>query len=239
MDEADYYTYQRGRAASEEIFQQEYMCVPADDAAAFIEFGLIDGCLYKEGEAWEYTLAQASACGNPLYAGLDIGRTHDITALSIFEKVGGVYFLRSRTDLEKQMFSVQEAAVYPWVEICTRTCIDKTGLGMQFAERAGQRFGHKVEGVTFSNATKEDMAYPVRSAFEDGAIRIPFGDDKLISDIRKIRKETTAAGNVRFVAESDDSGHADRFWSVALALHAGKTAHSEVRVHNIHDDDWS
>lgn len=222
-DEADYFTYQRSRAASEEIFQQEYMCVPADDAAAFIEFGLIDGCLYKEGEAWEYSLEQAAACGNPLYAGLDIGRHHDLTSLIVVEKIGGVVFVRKRIDLSKELFSVQEAEVYPWLEICRRTCIDRTGLGMQFAERAAQRFGkYRVEGVHFSGPVKEDLAFPVRSAFEDRAIRIPFGDDALIADLRKVRKETTAAGNVRFVADSDDEGHADRFWALALAIHAGK-----------------
>jgi phage FluMu gp28-like protein len=226
MDEADYFTYQRSRSRDEETFQQEYMCVPADDASAFIEYALIDGCCTKEGEQWEWTLEEARkrvAAGAQLYAGIDIGRHHDLTSLVILEKVAGVYFMRHRIDLVKVMFSHQEAEIYPWLEICRRVCIDSTGLGMQFAERAGQRFGGKVEGVSFTGAVKEDLAYPVRSAFEDSAIRIPFGDDKLISDIRKIRKETTAAGNIRFVADSDDEGHADRFWSLALAIHAGKT----------------
>jgi phage FluMu gp28-like protein len=223
MDEAEYFTYQRARAKSEEIFQQEYMCVPADDAGAFIEYGLIDGCCYKEGEKWEYSLDQARAFVNPLYAGIDIGRHHDLTSLVVTEKVGGVSLVRKRIDLSRVMFSEQEAVLYPWIEVCRRTCIDKTGLGMQFAERAAQRFGtYKVEGINFSGPVKEDLAYPVRSAFEDVAIRIPFEDDALIADIRKIRKETTAAGNIRFVADSDAEGHADRFWSLSLSLHAGK-----------------
>jgi phage FluMu gp28-like protein len=233
MDEADYFTYQRSRARDEETFQQEYMCVPADDASAFIEYALIDGCCTKEGEQWEWSLEEArkrAAAGATLYAGIDIGRHHDLTSLVILEKVAGVYFMRHRLDLMKVMFSLQEAQIYPWLEICRRVCIDSTGLGMQFAERAGQRFGNKVEGVNFTGAVKEDLAYPVRSAFEDGAIRIPFGDDKLISDIRKIRKETTAAGNIRFVADSDDDGHADRFWSLALAIHAGKTITRPLEV---------
>lgn len=234
MDEADYFTYQRSRARDDETFQQEYMCVPADDASAFIEYALIDGCCTKEGEQWEWSLEEALkrvAAGATLYAGIDIGRHHDLTSLVILEKVAGVYFLRHRMDLEKVMFSHQEAQIYPWLEICRRVCIDSTGLGMQFAERAGQRFGNKVEGVNFTGAVKEDLAYPVRSAFEDGAIRIPFGDDKLISDIRKIRKETTAAGNIRFVADSDDDGHADRFWSLALAMHAGKSITRNLELH--------
>ena len=156
------------------------------------------------------------------------------------EKTAGIHILRKRIDLVKTMFSHQEAEIYPWLEICRRACIDSTGLGMQFAERAGQKFGRKIEGVNFSAAVKEDLAYPVRSAFEDLAIRISFADDKLISDIRKIRKETTASGNIRFVADSDDEGHADRFWSLALAIHAGKTTGNEPQVICItDDDDWT
>jgi len=237
MDEAEYFDYQRGRARDEETFQQEYMCNPADDASAFLEYALIDGCCYKEGEKWEYTLEDAGRCPNPLFAGIDIGRHHDLTSLIIMEKVGGMFLLRKRIDLKAMMFSTQESILYPWIEVCRRTCIDKTGLGMQFAERAGQRFGYKVEGVNFSGPVKEDLAYPLRSAFEDGAIRIPFGDDPLIADLRKIRRETTAAGNVRFVADSDDEGHADRFWALALAIHAGKTLNGQVRCHLIDDND--
>lgn len=225
FDEAAYFDYQRSRARDQETFLQEYMCVPADDAGAFLEYALIDGACYKEGEKWEFTIEQARACGNPIYCGIDIGRRHDLTSLLVVEKVGGVFLVRKRIDLFKMMFSTQESVVYPWIELAKRTCIDATGLGMQFAERAQQRFGkYRVEGITFSNAVKEELAYPVRSAFEDGAIKIPFGDDPFISDLRKIRKETSAAGNIRFVADSDDDGHADRFWALALALHAGKTA---------------
>jgi phage FluMu gp28-like protein len=223
MDEAEYFNFVRKGAADEEAFQQEFMCVPADDASAFLEYALIDACCYKAGERWEYTIEQARACTNPIFVGLDIGRRHDLTSLYVIERAGGVYLTRKRIDLEKMMFSTQEAIVYPWLEIAKRSCIDSTGLGMQFAERAQQRFGkYRVEAVTFSAPVKEDLAYPVRSAFEDSAIRIPFGDNSLMSDLRKIRKETTAAGNVRFVATSDDDGHADRFWALALSIHAAK-----------------
>ena len=66
---------------------------------------------------------------------------------------------------------------------------------------------------------KEELAYPVKAAFEDLNLRIPFDRD-LQSDLRAIKKETTAAGNIRFSADRSENGHADRFWALALALHA-------------------
>jgi len=102
-----------------------------------------------------------------------------------------------------------------------RCCIDRTGIGMQFAERAQKRFGtYKVEAVTFTQESKAEMAYPVRMAFEDRSVRIP-NDDFIRADLRSIKKETTASGNIRFTADRGKNGHADRFWGLALALHAG------------------
>jgi phage FluMu gp28-like protein len=39
-----------------------------------------------------------------------------------------------------------------------------------------------------------------------------------------MRKEATASGNIRFTGERTKNGHADRFWGLALALHAAKQA---------------
>ena len=44
------------------------------------------------------------------------------------------------------------------------------------------------------------------------------------SDFRKIRKEETSSGNVRFTGERDANGHADRFWAAALCREAKGTA---------------
>ena len=107
-----------------------------------------------------------------------------------------------------------------------RCCIDATGLGMQLAERAQDKFGkYRVEGIAFTGPVKEELAYPLKAAFEDGNIRIPM--DKFIrADLRGIKKVITASGNVRFAADRGTNGHSDRFWSLALALHAGKDANS-------------
>ena len=223
MDEAAYFDFIRKGAPDEESFQQEYMCIPADDASAFIEWGLIDGCCTAAGEEWEITLEDAAT--REIYGGLDIGRHHDLTSFTAVEKVAGLRPVRKRIDLQGMPFSQQEAILYPWFQVCRRVCIDATGLGMQFAERGAERFGkYKIEPITFSGTMKEELAYPVRMAFEDKSVRIPFSDDKLKSDIRAIRKEVTASGNVRFAADRGTNGHADRFWGLALSLHAAKNA---------------
>ncbi len=230
-DEADYFNYIRNRCSDEETFQQEYMCVPADDESAFISYDLISKCEYSLDEKWEKTLEELAELGEILYLGVDVGRKSDLTTLYLFAKVNGVYYTRKIIRLKDMPFSKQEAILYrllsmSWVFRC---CIDATGLGMQFAERAKEKFGSsKVEAVTFTNKVKEDLAYTLKAAFEDGILRIP-RDKDLTASLRAVKKTTTSAGNIRFDAARTDAGHADEFWAMGLALHAGKTqGHSAI-----------
>jgi phage FluMu gp28-like protein len=150
----------------------------------------------------------------------------------LLEKLSGSFFTRKLITLQNMPFSEQEVILYELLKLpaLKRCCIDSTGLGMQFAERAQERFGKfKVEGVRFSAQVKEELAYPVRSAFEDRSVKIP-RDDQIRADLRGIRKKTTSAGNIRFEADRGPDGHSDRFWALALAIHAGEESYSEFEI---------
>jgi phage FluMu gp28-like protein len=230
MDEAEYFDFTKSGAADEESFAQEYMCEPADDDAKFLEYGLITACEYSGGTDWQRGL-QGPFQGR-LFAGVDIGRKKDLTVLWVVEQLGDVFYTRHIEVMEKMRKSAQEAILWPWFEICDRICIDATGLGIGWADDAQDKFGeHRVEAVTFTGPVKEALAYPLKGAMEDRQVRIP-EDPKIRADLRKIQKTTTAAGNIRFVADGEDSnkvnGHADRFWALALALHAGSNPSAPI-----------
>jgi len=233
MDEAEYFDFKRSGAADEESFQQEYMCVPQDDATCFIPYELLDANKYRAGEKWDCTVEELGKLRNPLYVGVDIGRMHDLTVIWVCEKCGPVYFARAVIPMQKTPFRVQEATLYPILGLpnVRRTCIDKTGIGAQFTERAQERFGtYRVEGVTFTLESKEQLAYPLRSTMEDANFRMP-DDPKIFSDFRAIKKIQTAGDNVRFAADRGKNGHADRFWAAALARNAGATVIDVVPAH--------
>lgn len=222
MDEATYFSFIRSGCATEEDFLQEYMCCPADDEGAFLTYDMIAACEYAPTEEWESDLSEMQN----LYLGMDIGRTRDLTVIWVLQRVAGMFLTRKIICLEKQSFSAQEEHLYPLVGLpgMRRACIDATGLGMQLAERAVQKFGaYRVEPVRFSGQVKEALAYPVRAAFEDKAIRIPH-DPQIRADLRGVKKTTTAAGNIRFDGERTENGHSDRFWALALAVHAAGAA---------------
>jgi phage FluMu gp28-like protein len=225
MDEAAYFDFIKAGCADSETFDQEYMCIPSDDASAFISYALIDGTLYQPQIAW-----QEIGTG-PLYIGVDIGRVHDLTVFWLLEEVAGHFFTRRVIRLQDTPFSEQERIFYELMDMprVIRACIDNTGIGRQFAERAQQRYRSRVEPVNFTAQSKEALAYPLKAAMEDRTFKMP-DDPQTIAAFRSIRKETTAAGNIRFVGERTADGHADEFWAAALALHAAGTAKSPTFV---------
>jgi phage FluMu gp28-like protein len=252
FDNAAYFDFIRASCPDHETFLQEYMCLPADESAAFLPWDLLAACEYSESEyipldflppssakisfasispptslapnSSSPASSRAAATGD-LYLGVDIGRLHDLTVFWLFEKTGGVHLTRDVCVLEKQPFAIQEELLWQRLALpnLRRACLDATGLGRQLAERAQARFGaRRVEAVTFTPAVKEELAYPLRAAFERRALRIPA--EKLIrADLRAIKKTVTTSGNLRFAADRGPGGHADRFWALALALHAARS----------------
>ncbi len=223
MDEAAYFDFIKSGCADEESFQQEYLCMPADDAAAFLEYDLIAGCEYGQADAWEVDCSQDRPAGH-FYAGLDIGRKKDLTVLWVLERVGDVLHTRMIVELKNMAKPDQEAVLWPILANMQRACFDYTGLGIGWGDDAQRKFGeYRIELVTFTSRIKEALAYPVRGIMEDKRLRIPYRP-AIRADLRAVTKETTAAGNIRFTAERSENGHADRFWALALAVHAASTS---------------
>jgi phage FluMu gp28-like protein len=218
MDEAAYFEYVRNKAASSESFNQEYMCIPEDEASAFITYDLLDACKYGPGIDWQVPL---NKCGD-LYVGVDVGQV-DRFVIWTAEKVTDLLLTRRVLEMKGASWEAMEAELYATLDLpnVRRLCVDYTGIGRQFGARAQKRYGSRVELVTFSGASKEDMAYGLRSRMEDRSFRIP-DDPVIFADFRGIRKETTAAGNIRFAGEKTALGHSDRFWAAALCALAAK-----------------
>ncbi|MDR2677771.1 MAG: terminase family protein [Puniceicoccales bacterium] len=226
MDAAQYFDFIRTTCPDEATFQQEYMCQPLDDRAAFLSSEMISSCEYPTGVRWKIDLPYRARDGVPsrggYYLGVDLGREHDLTVFWLVELVGDVLHTRLVECLHKQTFVTQEGVLQDLLRIphLRRVCIDQTGMGRQFTERAISRFGPgRVEGVTFTAEVKESLAYLLRTFFERRGVRVP-NDERIRADLHSIRREVTLAGNLRFSADRGRNGHADRFWALALAVHA-------------------
>lgn len=196
-------------------WRQEYLCEDVDDDICWLPWDMLMACTDHKA-----TVAPADADG-PVYAGWDVARWHDLSVLWLAEKAGGVFVTRGVVTMRRMPFDDQLSLIHTTLERYprfTRLCIDQGGMGEMVVEQARRKWGYRVEGVKFTVDVKAVMAGDLRRLLEDRAVRLP-DDDAVRADLHSVRCTTTAAGNRRFDGETKDS-HADRFWALALALHA-------------------
>ncbi len=212
MDAGDYYNFIKNSCASEKSFLQEYMCQPMEDDTSLLTYEALESCFYPRDTQW-----QQWGSGTILM-GVDLARTKDLSAFVVVEKWNDRYFIRQIKSLKNARFDEQEALFEQWFEQfhVQHACIDQTGIGQQFFERAQTKFGsYAIEGVAFSQRTKENLAYFLKSQIEQRNISLP-RDEALLTDLLSVRLNEEA----RLSAAHTVHGHADRFWALALALHA-------------------
>ena len=233
-DRAEWLRLEKEACQDEDTWLQEYCCVPVDETTAFLSYDLITSC--EAGDCLSQASGQSHEIAHTIhdfYLGMDIGRKKDLSVIWLVEQVGDVAWTRRVIEIERRPFREQREMLFDLLPHVRRACIDSTGLGMQLAEEAQERFGtYRVESVSFTQAVKEELAFGLRRKFEDRTARIPV-DRNIREDLHSVRKVTTAAGNIRFDAVRTDQGHADRFWSLALAIHAGGAPSMKIEYQTV------
>jgi phage FluMu gp28-like protein len=220
----------RNDCIDETEWAEEYCCIPNMDATAYLNYELIDAARTPNLKLIE----DPDLLTGNVVAGYDVSRRHDLCVLWGAEIVGDVYWTRMLRPLagEDRKFSNQEKLLRRTLENrhVRRLCIDQTGMGEMLAEYMVDRYKARAEGVILSGPRKAAIATPFKGLFEDKRIRIP-DDDDVREDLHKTRKVITAGGNVRLSAESDDAGHADRFWAGALMREAADEQKVQMTSH--------
>ncbi len=208
-----------GRCNNDDLWLQEYCCVAMDESTAFLPYELISRCELAD------VIQPLSELTGDIYVGMDIGRTEHFTVIWVLERLGNVNYTRMVKVLPRTEFSDQLNELYRIIrhKKFIRCCMDSTGMGRPLAEAAEKEFSKsKVEGINFSGSLKEQLAYELKIHFEGKTVYIP-SDPDIRDDLHSVKKFITEAGHIRFDAEATEAtGHADRFWALALALHAAK-----------------
>jgi len=204
---------------TDSIWRQEYLCEPQDESKAMLPYALIESC------ERDNLLMPAKNLSGELYMGFDVARKGHLSVIYVAEKIGSAFSVRHVRAMRNAPWSVQESALWELLELpgLRRACLDCSGLGSQITERARERYGSKVEAVTFTNTVKEDLAISLERAFQDMSVLVP-KDGPQRESLHSVRKTVTSAGNARYDAAETKAGHGDYFWALALMLHAGQTA---------------
>ena len=219
----------RKLAGNDEAWQQEYCCQFLSAAEMWIALELIAAARSPAALAeWDPDRPVAGE----LYVGFDIARRRDLFVIYIRELIGGVAFCRGIIRMRGATFAQMAAqleAVFSHPRV-RRGCGDATGLGMQLCEQLAQKFGGRVEGVTFTAERKEAMSVILRRRYEERLEKIPMNDPALEAAIAAVKREVTASGNLRFDAVRTDAGHADEYWAQALSCLASDSGIAAASV---------
>lgn len=193
-------------------------------------------------EAYDQARARREQDDGPcLFAGVDVGRNNDRTVVTVLERLGNLYLVKAILRLEGMRLPEQQRRLETILRLRELRAmkIDMTGLGLGLYEYTHEKFGGRVHGVNFASSVPitarlrqeggraetvrvtEALATGLLQVFEDRAIHIPIDSD-LRDDLRKPERFVSPAGRVSIAATRDSAGHADHFWSMALAIDAAQ-----------------
>ena len=172
--------------------------------------------------------------GGFCYVGWDVARKKDLSVITVYEDVNGVLVQREVIVMENWTFKDQHKEFDRVMERyrVVRANLDSTGMGLPVLEAAQERHGKsRVHGISFTAASKLEMATVYRERFEDQSIQIA-EDGLLRSDILAIKKSGGSSGVPVFANDNGTDGHGDRFWSGALAATGAAVGYMPYAYHS-------
>ena len=217
----------RDECLNDEHYGQEYMCRPASALLAALKYHVIEACQHEacpspiEGfERLDEFMAAFVRCytGGPLFLGMDIGRTRDLTVLWVWEAVGDVLWTRGILRLRNCSLVDQEvAAGRLFAYKLARCSILWRGMGVGVYDHLERKFGTRVAKIDESRPVKVGLVAGIVQAFEDRRVRVPL-DDLIKEVLHSVREVRTPGGQVSYDAPESDAGHADDFWAAAAGI---------------------
>src|SRR5579884_573995 len=239
----------RELALDKRAYDQNFECSFADESFTLLTHALISAAERDDvgiicEQDWSADALALLRRSKKLYAGFDVGRTNDLSVLTVLEKADNLFRVRGILRMREMRLPDQETRLGAICRLPNfeRVEIDLTGIGLGLFEYAQKSFGSlRIHGVNFASTvpvTKaiardggkretvrvtEAMATEVLRVYEDRRIEHP-RDERLREDLRKPEKVTSPGGRVSIAATRDEAGHADHFWSLALALEAAAMA---------------
>ncbi|MGH9434649.1 MAG: terminase large subunit domain-containing protein [Terriglobia bacterium] len=203
----------------DETWRQEFCCEFVTSASEWISATLLQSCIAAQASAdfASYTVTQTDAATGTLYAGWDIARNRDLSVIWLSELVGDVTWTRGVIEMRNVPTPDQVKQARSLMRFIRRIDIDQSGMGLAIAEQLEQEFPGRVEGIQFSQGTKEALAVRARRRMEENKARIP-DDERIRASFRSVKRTQSAIGQSRFDTEHDAVfGHADHWWAFAMA----------------------
>lgn len=109
-----------------------------------------------------------------------------------------------------------------------RMCVDQGGMGEKPVFDYQKLYGSMVEGILFNIENKGAMALLGLELMTDRRSLLPENCPEIGEDFRKLQRVVSPGGAIRFNAQADSGGHADRCWAFLMCLNAAVTPVQEI-----------
>ena len=159
------------------------------------------------------------------WLGIDVGRTHDKTAIVQATGLNGTMYVEEITVLDKVEYSRQLEAVASLEKSMRFTggYVDAGGIGSMLAEYVNRQVSPRIKPLSFTGANKT----PMHEALRDLVFRqkVKFARhimERVKQDIQQVSRVVTASGEVRYQAIRSEEGHADTISALVLCVEAFK-----------------
>lgn len=197
-------------------FSTEYEAKFIEDSDCYFKQELIQSCIE------DYELPDKINNKYSYYLGVDFARMGEDK--SVFIPVlshGGGVRVSDIITTEHKMLTDAVGRVKQLDEKYSfdRICLDQTGLGAGPTDMLTEEFGYKVEGITFTMQSKEDLYSNLKKMMEQGRLKIPNNRD-LYYELSDLRYEVASSGHLKL--HHSERGHDDYPDALALACWACK-----------------
>ena len=198
----------------------------AEDESVWLSQALIASCIDHELEPYDFE----DEPKGEFFVGVDLGKWRDYSVVAVV--------MRDREQLKlvhvkRFPLRTSYASVIGYVKtLCDRwrhilkVSVDMTGVGDYIVEDMSNAGIRQVEGVKFTQPTKEKLATNLKQRMGDGAFKIFYIPTRRISDVELMaelnveRFELRKTGGINF--SHPEGTHDDVFWAICLAVSAGR-----------------
>lgn len=208
-----------------ESYQREYEAEFAEATNSYFPQELIRKCVeqaQKLGLELCTNLEQQIPKGN-YYAGVDLGKLQDYSALSV---------LKTEDNTTKLFYTHEFPLKTPYNQVIghltranqkfhfKKALIDQSGVGEPILEEIHNQGIHCAEGIKFTAETKEKLLSTLKITIEQEKLAIPY-ERRLCQQISEQQYSYNKSGHLQF--SHPTNSHDDMLWALALAVAASKT----------------
>ena len=222
-------------------FQQEYECKFIDESLAFFPYGLINDCQkVMEFESGGYKTK------NPIFFGIDFGRTTSQTIVYVVEKVAPESFKTIYVEVMPGVHYDDQIDTIIFLKKeynPTSIKIDASGPGGDVLEDMLSRkedLGSLIQGFDLTSTVKENIIIRMRMLMQRKKFLIPSKDspqsdvatvaEQLERQLHGIQRTSTKFGLHTRYSGKETAGMDDMVWAAALAVYEEFTYEFEPMI---------